>query len=174
MRLIRIGIALALVSLCAGCAKPPLKQFVVEDGTWAVMFPGTPKRSVSPIQTAVGAIDMIQYSAGSSTSYGAVVYADYPSFIANAPAQSLLDGARDGAINNTHARLIEEKQRHLGEFPGREIRAELPATGIQMRAFIFLVKRRLYQIIIVGPKDEVNSARADSIYFSFELRKDPQ
>ncbi|HTY08301.1 MAG TPA: hypothetical protein VMF29_03975 [Candidatus Edwardsbacteria bacterium] len=174
MRTIQAIIALVLVVLCAGCAKPPLTQYVVDDGTWAILLPGTPKRSVTPVQTAIGPIDMIQYSSGGGNSYTALAYADYPSFIANAPALSLLEGARDGALKNTNAKLVEDKERHLGEFLGKEIKADLPVAGYGMRAFIFLVKRRLYQIIIVGTKDEISSARADSIFFSFELRRDPQ
>ncbi len=173
MRHFRAGIAVALIALCAGCAKQPLTQYVSEDGTWAIMFPGTPKRSVSQVQTAIGPIDMIQYSTGTTSSYSAVAYCDYPSFITRGPAQGLLEGARDGAINNTHARLVEDRPHSLGEFPGKEIKADLPVSGYQMRAFIFLVKSRLYQIIIVGSKDDIGSARADSVFYSFELRRDP-
>ena len=174
MRPFKAGIALLFLAVCAGCARPPLTQFVAEDGTWAILLPGTPKRSVTPVQTAIGPVEMIQYSSGSGNSYTALAYADYPSFIANAPALSLLEGARDGALKNTNAKLVEDRERHLGEFLGKEIKADLPVSGYGMRAFIFLVKRRLYQIIIVGTKDEISSARADSIFFSFELRRDPQ
>ena len=174
MRPFRAWIALLSLAICAGCAKQPLTQFVVDDGTWAIMLPGTPKREVSTVQTAIGPVDQIQYRVGNFNRQYGVAYADFPSFITNAPAQSLLDGARDGALKNTNARLIDDKERHLGEFLGKEIRAELPNTDVQLWAFIFLVKHRLYQIIVVEPKDEITSARTDSIFFSFELRKDPQ
>ncbi|MDI6739722.1 MAG: hypothetical protein QME74_05100 [Candidatus Edwardsbacteria bacterium] len=162
-----------LAALVAGCGRSPLKEYVVEDGSWAILLPGTPKREVSTIQTAIGPVDQIQYRVGNFNRQYAMAYADFPSFITSVPAQGLLDGARDGALKNTNARLIDDRARHLGEFLGKEIRAELPNTDIQMRAFIFLVKHRLYQIIVVEPKNGIGSARTDSIFFSFELRKDP-
>jgi hypothetical protein len=63
-------------------------------------------------------------------------------------ASDLLDGAVDGAVANTHGRLLSHVETDLRGYPGREFRVQLPENFV-MHAKIFLVRQRLYQVVVV-------------------------
>jgi hypothetical protein len=68
-------------------------------------------------------------------------------------ATDIPDSARDGAIQNVPAGLIDGRQVMVEGFPGREIRAHARRNSLDAR--LLLVKNQIY-ILIVGNGGEQN------------------
>jgi hypothetical protein len=101
-----------------------------------------------------------------------VAYVDYPySAVRVTPTSSLLDGARDGAVERTNGRLLSEKLISLGGYPGREIKikVETPKHTAIVRSRIYLVKNRLYQVLVVTSIQEAYSTIGTTFLNSFQV-----
>jgi hypothetical protein len=102
------------------------------------------------------------------TMYGAN-FCDFPAAIKKVPPKQVFDSSRDGAIANLAGKLASEKDIKLGGHPGREIRIEV-ANGKQLfRVRVYLVDQRLYQVVILGTKEQATSKEADKFLDSFRL-----
>jgi hypothetical protein len=81
-----------------------------------------------------------------------------------------LDGSRDGMVGNIKAKLTGDKKIKLaGKYPGREVTADLPGKKGVIRARIYVVGKRLYQVMVIGTSDTANSGDATKFLESFQL-----
>jgi hypothetical protein len=101
-----------------------------------------------------------------------IAFADMP-ISGNEPEQQLqmrLDGSRDGALGNVKGSLTKESRITLaGTFPGRDIEGTVPQMKGALHARIFIVGRRLYQLLVIGTPSWVNSSDATKFLDSFAL-----
>jgi hypothetical protein len=154
-----------------GAEAPEFKEFKSEAGKFKALFPGKPKETA---QKAVG-IDLKMFTIEENNGAMVIAYADMPleDNITEEEIQTRLDGARTGMVNNVKAELKSEKKitiaRGTKKYPGREILADLPDQKGQLRARIFLVDKRLYQIMVVGNPDFAKSANAAKFIDSLQL-----
>lgn len=127
-------------------------DFESTEGKFTARFPKTPKTQNIPTPTPAGNIDQTMIMADDNgISYG-VSFADYPEEATKAtPIETMLDGARDGAVGNINGTLKSEKQIKLGEYDGRELEVTASAAGqdVVVHQQMFVVKNRLYQLIVV-------------------------
>jgi hypothetical protein len=159
-------VALGTLAL-TGCKRPT--EFTSTEYKFKATFPGSPKVDE---QTALG-VKFKMFSTDSRNGGVAVGVADMPipPNEAEAEIQKRLDGARDGAIQNVGGKQRSSDRITLdGKYPGREFSADLtkPANA-QLRARIYLVGTRLYQVLVVGTSNYVNSAEANTFLNSFKL-----
>lgn len=103
----------------------------------------------------------------------AVSYVDFPEeFVQRADPAKLLDGSRDGAVNGVNGKLVLESNISLNANPGREIVIAAKAgdgKDATIKTRIYLVKNRLYQVMIVAPKGEVSNDEMMRYLESFKL-----
>lgn len=85
-----------------------------------------------------------------------VMFAEYPQeFVKNRVPSKMLQGAREGALANSGTQLVRTFNVLLEsgipgkKWPGNEFEASSP-NGWRLRARIYLVENRLYQIILVS------------------------
>ena len=80
--------------------------------------------------------------------------------------QSVLDGAKNGAINNVKAHILTEEKVTLGTYPGVTFEAANDSMHFSVR--IYLVGTTLYQTLTAAPLADMYS---DSTRFmdSFQL-----
>jgi hypothetical protein len=148
------------------------KEFRSQAGRFSVRLPGTPKEDKQAIDTAVGKIDMFLfvYEVSNDVAY-LIMYNDYPEdVVAKADKTTMLDGARDGAVENVKGKLRSEKNVSISGSPGREIvvdTSDAPLSTIKSR--MYLVKNRLYQVMAVVPKGKETSKDVDKFLDSFKL-----
>lgn len=154
--------------LVSGCGKAEFKEFASADGRFKVQMPGTPKEET---QTAAGATMKI-YSLQEKDGAYAAAFADLPipSGESEAQLQARLDGSRDGMVRNVGGTLTSESRITLsGKYPGREVQADIPSKKGVLRARIYLVDRRLYQVMVTGTKPWATSADATKFLDSLVL-----
>ena len=65
--------------------------------------------------------------------------------------------------------LASEKDIKLGEYPGREIQIDVANGNRLFRVRAYLVDQRLYQVVILGTKENATSKAADKFLDSFKL-----
>jgi hypothetical protein len=102
-----------------------------------------------------------------------VVYTDLPPETTKlAKAKDLLDGGQQkGLVESFKAKLTSSKDFEFGtqKYPARELVGE--NDQLHLRIQIILAGDRLYQLLVVGPKDLTSSKEAEAFFKSFELTK---
>ena len=167
--------AVLALTACGMLAPPKPKLLTSEGGGFEIMTPITLKEETQNAPSPIGNITVHMYSGERDNSAYVVGYSDYPeALIKMSPADTLLDGARDGAIKSFHGKITEEKKITLDGNPGREFNVDArlkEKIDANMKARIYLVKNRLYQVLVVGEKGKLSTADMDSFVESFKLVK---
>jgi hypothetical protein len=145
-----------------------LNHFQSAEGRFSVLLPGTPKKQ----NLSVSGISTTAYTIDEKDGAYVVVFADLP-ISAHESAQQTqlrLDGARDGMLRSTSARLTSESPLLLaGKYPGREINADLPERKGILRARLYIVGQRLYQILAAGGSTWAQSSQANQFLDSLAV-----
>jgi hypothetical protein len=156
----------ALVAL-AGCPAPPPWEFVSKEHKFKVRFGSEPdvsanmgaftKTSVYSVESAAGALVVI------------VVDMPVPDDDPPGRAELYLNSARDDLVRAAGAELTADAPTTLaGKYPGREFAAKFhrPQPGVT-RARIYLVGKRLYQVMVRGTEAYASTREADAFLESF-------
>ena len=151
-----------------------LRDYTTSDGRFKVRMPRGADTDTKDLATGPGGIQSVPVTTvratGPDKGVYAVAYADYPESFRAVPAKTLLDGVRDG-LKGTDGKvaLDEETTLRAGTetVTGRAFRIEAGSNVV--RARVFLVENRLYQVMVTGKKSAVDGATADEFLKSFEL-----
>ena len=174
-------VAVSVVLAACGCgwglavepAPPPraaMPEFISKDWKFAAKFAGTPKEEK---QTPVG-IPTVMFGIESKDGVYGIAVSDIPVPDGETAdqIQARLDGARDGAIRNVGGTLTSSSQITTGQqkYPGREFNATItkPKEG-QVRARVYLVGKRFYQVMVMGTNDFATSKEATAFLDSFRV-----
>jgi hypothetical protein len=160
----------SLPLLLCGCQKSEFKEFSPPNQGFKVQMPGKPKERTENL----GGTKLTMYVIEQRNGAYMVGGVDLP--IGEGESEEMiqerLNGSRDGALKNVGGTLISEKKITLsGKYPGREFSAKIPNKNGEIRTKIFVVGRRLYQMVVVGTPSWANSADATKFLNSFELTK---
>lgn len=170
----RVLIAALLMLLIATLACAPAtaepKVFTSESGKFSIAFPGDPKEQTQSVPTAVGDVALTMYTVDNGDSAYLAGFADYPSdMVAASDPETMLDGGRDGAINNIDGTLLTEKHITISGNPGRELKVQSKDGKNVLYGRFYLVDARLYQIMVVTSPTGLDQATIDSFLDSFTL-----
>lgn len=188
MRLRRIAV-LASVAAAALCLAQPAgaqdkrraapaaavpkgwRTFNVDDGGFSLAFPGDPKLQETTVDTEAGPIVARMYILEVSETLAYMCgFNDYPPGVLDPDPESVLDGARNGAVQNVGGRLKQEKKITVDGHPGRELVIETPG-GMVTYGRAYLVNGRLIQALVVMKSDAVDMRNVRAFLDSFRLRK---
>lgn len=161
------------LGLCAvASSQAEWKTLTSKAGRFTMMMPGEAKEQTQDVPTPVGKITMTMYILEvGGTAYFAT-FNDYPAeLIQKSEAETLLNGARDGAVGNVKGKLTSEKKITIDTHPGRDISFEALGGQFVARSRIYLVKERLYQVMVLAPKDNGLPKDIDKFLDSFKLTK---
>jgi hypothetical protein len=163
-----VGLSLPLL-LGAGPSEVPEGWKTVESkgaGFKAIM-PAEPMLRTQQVKTATGQLRVTLFVAeGKNDAVFAVSYTDYPEMdLKKGPIEKRLDQARDGAVASAGGKLRSERAIKLQGHSGRELVVEKNGEAVA-RMRIYLVKRRLYQVMVLGPAPAKD---AETFLASFDL-----
>jgi hypothetical protein len=148
------------------------KPFVSKEGGFEITMPGSPTETKKTVKTATGQLHVTVHSAeGKNEALFVVSYTDFTDAdLKEGSVKKRLNNARDGAIGNTGGKLRSEEDIENSGIPGREIIIEKDgAVIVKMR--LFLVKRRLYQVMVLGSGPDYSSKEVKMFLDSFHLNK---
>ena len=155
----------------AGAASATWKEFSSSEGSFSILMPGEPTEQTKTVNTKAGAIDLHLFIFQQKNVAYFVSYVEYQEELVQANnAEKLLDGARDGAVSNVQGKLLNEVSISLEKYPGREIRIQVPDGKHTIQTRMYLVKNRLYQVMIVTPKEDSFSKDVTKFLDSFKLQ----
>ena len=169
-----LTIAVVVLAACGGAATD-WKDFSSAKGNFTITMPSVPKESSQSVDTAAGKVDLTMFTSQVGTSAYLVSFSDYPEEVMNtADPLKVLDGAMNGSVTNFGGTVLTSKDITIDNNPGKEFTADgkvsAPGDG-SLSGRIYLVKNRLYQVIVVGLKDKTVVSDIDKYLQSFKLNK---
>jgi hypothetical protein len=146
--LLLIAITLVLIPVRAGAQA--WAEYRPAGGGFSLEMPGGWNTEVMNIDTAIGRVK--GYTA--TVEVGAVgymsMYIPYPpDAVRGRPVETMLDGARDGAVANVHGTLRSEEHVTIDNHPGRQIIIDAPNNMVLVQKF-FVLDATLIQAIVGG------------------------
>jgi hypothetical protein len=127
------------------------KMVAPKDGGFSVAMPAAPMEKKQQVKTATGTLSVVmQIADGRNDSLFVVSYSDFPEAdLKKGDVDKRLDQARDGAIASARGKKRSEEPLKLKGHAGREVVIEKDGeVVVKMR--IYLVKNRLYQVMVLG------------------------
>jgi hypothetical protein len=117
---------------------------------FALEMPGQWTSDVKNIETAIGSVKGYMVSIETDGRAYLSMYIPYPpDRVRGKPVPSILDGARDGAVENVHGHLRSEEQVTVGNFAGRQLVIDAPNDLVLVHKF-FMMDATLVQAVVVG------------------------
>ena len=147
--------------------------FTSETGGFSIETPLDLVEASQSVPTAAGDIEIYTYTAEDDNAAYVVAYSDYPAeIVEQTDPVTILDGGRDGAVGNVGGTLVSEDQIELAGNPGRSLVIDAQTDDGQaatINARIYLVENRLYQALVVVPKDGEDKVDIQGFLDSFTL-----
>jgi len=163
--------AAALLVGCGG-GEDAWKEFRSEAGGFSILMPGTPTEETQTQATELGDIDIHMFSYEAKYVAYMVGYNLLPqAIVALSAPDALLDGACEGQSSSVGGVELSRKEIALDGYPGREMEIQAEDEG-QVRTLhtrIYLVKDKLYQILVVGDEDQRGAEDTLKFLDSFKL-----
>ncbi len=172
-------IPLLLAFCLSACSQAPQpRELKSAAGRFMVMAPTPLEEMVRPIESQGDRIELHLFSGQLGDTGYFVSYCDYPQgLIQPDKIEKMLEASRDGSVANVGGRLIREGKITLMGNPGLE---EVIETGGQagpetrwLKGRLYIVGNRLYQIMVVTPKDQKSRPEAEAFLQSFKLLDGP-
>jgi hypothetical protein len=162
---VRPFLVVLFVPFLYGAQEKPagFETFTPKSGGFTVLLPGTPKE-----QTNRNGMHLYVVDKGKSAYLAS--YLDVPA-LAKADEETqkkALVNGRKAAETNLKGKLVSEKSITLDKkYPGLEYLIDTPRGYYRSRTY--LVKGRLYQVVVVAPQEEATSKATDELLDSFKL-----
>jgi hypothetical protein len=174
MRFLASVVVVSLAGLVAAAGQsskkePELRSHESKSGRFKAGYTETPKSDSRSVASDTGKLEVTTVSAAVSRDLTlAVTWTDYPEKFQSVPADKLLDAVKKG-MKTKDAKLVDEKAvaAHDPNPAGQEVHYDYGKYHV--RARLFLVGTRLYQVTATGKKDEVEGRLADKFLASFQL-----
>ena len=146
----------------------------IAEGGFRIVMRGQPHVTKQEFETPAGRMSAHLYSSDRPASYYAVGYSDYPlAFAVTENPEAMFKGVRDTWVRRIGGRIVglDRKLTLAGKYPGVEFTAEGNAKGADafLQARLFLVDQRLYQVIVMGLKNQVPQGEVNRFLDSFQL-----
>ena len=176
----RATLALAASWMLAACApadRTPWATFSPERGGFAVLLPGTPERQQSFADNESGTVETNVYTLLLERGgFFKVVDLALPANVdAARGADAVLDSACAGVVDSASGRLVSKQTIYVSGRPGRQLEADVPESvvpgGASLKARIYLVGPRLYELVAVVPKSEAAGPATGRFLDSFEIKE---
>ena len=132
-----------------GAQAPEWKSYSYPADGFSASFPSEPGMQKKNVPTDKGSFELRAYLVEDGRAALYVGVCDYGTAISDRTPDQVLQGAKQGAINNVKAHLLREKAVTLGSYPGVEFEAENDTMHFYAR--IYLVGTTLYQTLIAAP-----------------------
>lgn len=149
------------------------KLYRAETDGFSVKVPGQPKRIANTIPTVYGPVQLIFHGFSVDKLAFFASFYDLPATW-NGDVGKALDSERDRGLGNTGCTLVSEAPVDVAGVKGRDVVADQTTGTLQrVRCRNFVLGRRLFSLILIGPKDETADAVAKEFFDSYALLPTP-
>jgi len=144
-----VCVAVLCFAAAVGAQTADWKSYSYPADGFQASYPSAPEITKKDIPTDSGSFELRSYIAQVTPVALFIGVCDYGSKVAGTDPQTLLQGAKNGALANSNSHLVTEKKITLGVYPGIEFEAESDAAHFTAR--IYMVGSVLYQTLVVVP-----------------------
>ena len=165
-----IALLLALVGTSAAQQKLELVEFVSGEGKYKVQMPSGVKTEKKELPVGDKKLTMHTAAVAVGTKSAIVVtHLDFADPIAAGSQKEVVKKTAEGAAQK--GKMLSDKEYAYGKdkLPGRDCLVETATHFMRYRNV--LAGQRMYQLMVLGPKDFVTSKDADKVLDSFEVTK---
>ncbi len=154
------------------------KPFAPAGGGFRVLMPGKPRERIVVADSPDGPIEAHLFDLVQGDLRRLVTYLDRPKplDLAGAEADTALEELVKGSILSGKGTLVAKRPIRLGAAVGREFDFDTDGSNGRprfVRARVYLVGARVYQVLIGGPKSKVVGPIGDAFLDSFTLLNPP-
>jgi hypothetical protein len=128
---------------------PDWKSYSYPADGFSASFAFEPSKQKQDVPTDAGSFELRAYLAQDGEAAMFVGVCDYGAAVAGRDPDTVLQGAKKGAVDNVKAHLLSEKKLTFGIYPGVEFVAENDTMHFNAR--VFLVGTTLYQTLTAAP-----------------------
>lgn len=165
----RLSVVVLVVYLGCGFQQSRWREFSPPSGDFTVSLPGEPKSVTQTSDTQRTQANNPLFMLETEGVNYVIGYTDLTYDLTEPCAiASALDTGRDQAVTTSGGKLESERNITLAGYPGREMKVRLSDDVIRARSY--LVKRRLYQLIVVTSPALVDSPSVNRFFGSFKLK----
>ena len=162
--------------LLAGCAAK-FKEFRSKTGNFSVKAPALLEEQPQTVDMSSGKTEAHTYLAESDGILYVAAYSVFRDEIINqGKPEEFLNNARDSILASLNGKLVLETRKSLGDYPGRELVVDIKmvdGTNGVMKARIYLVKNRLYQLMVMADTEQASAGTITQFLDSFRLIGSP-
>lgn len=145
--------AVAAAALCLvfalGAHAQTWNKFSYPADGFSASFPAQPDLQKRDVPTDAGSFELRSYVGQVGEVALFIGVCDYGAAVANKDPDSVLQGAKNGALTNSKSRLLTEKKISFGIYHGVAFESESDAAHFSAR--IYMVGTTLYQTLVVAP-----------------------
>jgi hypothetical protein len=140
-----------------------------DEGRFSIELPAQADFKTFNEQSELGPHTRYQWLVDQGEKAWLVTYNDYPQPRAGGDTEKAYDIGMNGSIQATKGTLKSQRSVENSGVRGREFYIELPGGQI-IRQRLFIVGKRLYQNIYVGPAGTENGLEVENFLPSFRIR----
>ena len=145
-------------------------ELISEEGHFSIMMPGKPLQNIERVQTQLATIEVHFFAIEYDNIAYVVTYSDYPQdYVEHVDIKDLLDQSRDGFVSSVKGRLLSDKYISYEGYPGIESMIESQDANAILLSRRYIVDSRLYQLIVIGSKENTSPDSFSSFFDSFTL-----
>ncbi|HEY6351107.1 MAG TPA: hypothetical protein VI636_17015 [Candidatus Angelobacter sp.] len=164
-----VGALASAVTAHAQTTSSQWKQYSYPGEGFSVSSPTEPVFTRQDKPTATGTVEMHNYTIEMGNNSGVMISSAEISGADTVSPQTLLQGAKNGAIQTVNAKLTSEKEITLDGNPG--IQFEAANDSFHVRARMYIVKTKLITVLEIAPVNIAISTNADRLCDSMRLGK---
>jgi hypothetical protein len=158
---------LGLIVWAVASSAPSWKEFKSPEGRFTATFPGAPKQQTQNVAGQPMKVFIVELGGG-DFAYS-VLYNDIGANVEALGAKALLSSVANGMGGNVKSK----KEIQLKGHPGMEVTMEMRERGVllELTDRIYLVKGRLYQVMVAGVKGKTPPASFTQFLDSFQIQE---
>jgi hypothetical protein len=145
------------------------KEYKWAKGKCSILLPGDPKENVEKLKGG-GEILMLVVDRGKESYTVAANAVPGLKNYSEEMREKLFDSIRDNLAQSLKGKVAKDAKAKVGDYPARDCQFEGTPAGVH-RVRSVLVGDMLYQVIVSGPAELVNSKDADRYLDSFKPAK---
>lgn len=175
-RLVRLTLALCLLvplTLQAqDVSKLKFEKYTSAQGKYTANFPGKVQQQKKSAPTEAGDIQIhLDIVAIGNDLAFIISFNDYPEAIKAANPENVLAGVRDGN-KGADGEIVSDEAIKFGpeKLAGRKVTIKKPGE-LYLKTLMVLKGARLYQVMVVGKKEQINSKGVEDFHKSFQITK---
>lgn len=139
-------------------------------GRFSVAMPGKPVEGKQIVEFVFGKVAVHTYSLEVDSGAFIASYNDYPpKLLKKTTPAKMLGGVRNGILQMVKAKLTSEKKITVQGKPGLQFCAEVPQRNAMLTARVVLKGARLYQVLAVGEKGQLDQKAVSRFVGSLKL-----